>query len=277
MTRLVRALALAGACLVGELMGTSDASACRPVPSLEASRLPKSGKVVEVIDGDTFTLKGGLQVRLVGMQAPKLSLGRKGFKDWPLADEAKRALEALTLHKTVALFPGETAIDRNGRLLAQVHVASDKTGDEIWVQGEMIETGLARVYTWKDNRVCAPALYAREHVARAARRGIWALPYYAVRKANAIAAGDIDTFQIVSGTVVDVADRGGRIYLNFGTDWRSDFTASVAPDDRAGFTDAADTLARLKGKKVEIRGWLESYNGPMMAFTHPEQLELVQP
>ena len=57
-------------------------------PLAEASDTPRRGKVVEVIDGDTVALDGGAQVRLVGLQAPKLPLGRPGFKTWPLAEAA---------------------------------------------------------------------------------------------------------------------------------------------------------------------------------------------
>jgi micrococcal nuclease len=41
------------------------------------------GRVVEVIDGDTVVLGDGREVRLVGIQAPKLPLGRAGFPTWP--------------------------------------------------------------------------------------------------------------------------------------------------------------------------------------------------
>ena len=50
-----------------------------------------SGRVVAVSDGDTVDLDSGLTVRLVGIQAPKLPLGREGFTAWPLGDEAKAA------------------------------------------------------------------------------------------------------------------------------------------------------------------------------------------
>ena len=59
-----------------------------------ASALDVGGvaRVVQVVDGDTVMLGtpvfGANQVRLVGIQAPKLPLGRDGFKKWPLADEA---------------------------------------------------------------------------------------------------------------------------------------------------------------------------------------------
>ena len=56
---------------------------------------PERGRAVEIVDGDTLVLEDGLQVRLVGTQAPKLPLGRPNFQTWPLATEAKAALARL--------------------------------------------------------------------------------------------------------------------------------------------------------------------------------------
>ncbi|MEE8394009.1 MAG: thermonuclease family protein, partial [Rhodospirillales bacterium] len=51
-----------------------------PAPAL-ASALEKgeTATVREVVDGDTVVLADGRQVRLTGIQAPKLPLGRAGF------------------------------------------------------------------------------------------------------------------------------------------------------------------------------------------------------
>ena len=107
--------------------------------------------VAAVVDGDTVVLKnsidGATQVRLVGIQAPKLPLGRKGFPTWPLAAEAKQALAKLVLGKTVSLSFGGTEKDRHGRLLAHLH-----RQDGVWVQGRMLSLGMARVYSFPDNR-----------------------------------------------------------------------------------------------------------------------------
>ena len=44
-----------------------------------------SGRVASIVDGDTLILDDGREIRLVGIQAPKLPLGRRNFKTWPLA------------------------------------------------------------------------------------------------------------------------------------------------------------------------------------------------
>ncbi len=67
-----------------------------------------------------------------------------------------------------------------------------------------------------------------------------------------------------------------RTYLNFGADWRSDFTVSLAPKVRKLFeAEGIDPLSS-RGKLVRVRGWLKSYNGPLIEATHPEQIEVIE-
>ena len=46
---------------------------------------------------DTLILDTGKQVRLFGLQASKLPIGRPNFEAWPLSDEAATALRNLFL------------------------------------------------------------------------------------------------------------------------------------------------------------------------------------
>jgi micrococcal nuclease len=228
-----------------------------------------TARVAEVIDGDTVALGDGREVRLVGIQAPKLPLGRRGFKTWPLANKAKQALEGLAAGKEIALGFGTLREDRHGRVLAHLSVGG------LWLQGEMLKRGLARVYTFADNRQLAPEMLALEKEARAEGRGIWADPFYAVRTADAVdARADAGSFEIVEGRVRDAAAVGKRVYLNFGDDYRSDFTAVIGPQAKPLFVAAGIDPTTLGGHIVRVRGWVETLNGPMIEITHPEQLEV---
>lgn len=226
-------------------------------------------RVIEVVDGDTVLLDDGWQVRLVGIQAPKLPLGRKNFKKWPLADESKSVLEALVLDRKVALAYGGQRVDRHGRRLA--HLFLD---DETWIQKELLSAGMARVYSFPDNRAVVAEMLAAEGSARSKSTGIWGNDWYAVRAPDALAR-DIGGFQLVEGRVVDVADVRGTVYLNFGADWRNDFTIKVGKRPRKVFEAAGFDLLALKGRTVRVRGWLDEYNGPMIEATHPEQIEIL--
>ena len=238
-----------------------------PAAALDGLRAGETGRVVEVVDGDTVVLDTGLSVRLVGIQAPKLPLGREGFVAWPLADEAKAALEVLVLGRSVGLFYGGLERDRYGRALA--HLVRD---DGLWLQGELLETGWARVYGFRDNRTRLPAMLALETEAREAGRGIWAEPFYRVLAVEETEA-HLGSFRLVEGRVLAVAVVKGRGYLNFGPDWRTDFTVAIAPADLRAFEAEGFDIADLEGRFIRVRGWLKFFNGPMIDATHPEQLE----
>ena len=131
------------------------------------------GKVSSVLDGDTLYLEGGLKVRLSAMQAPKLPLGRKGFKAWPLGKESRAALGVLTKGQKVGLYYGGERRDRYDRALAQVYTLDSDDKPDLWIQEEMIRLGMSRVYTWPDTYQDSQKLYRAEREARAGGRGIW--------------------------------------------------------------------------------------------------------
>ncbi|MFC3703964.1 thermonuclease family protein [Devosia honganensis] len=251
-------------------LGAEAAASC------EGLRRAPGGVVVQVSDGDTLTLDSGLVVRLIGTQAPKLPLGREGFVAWPLASEAKAALEDLTLGRQVTLGYGGEEVDRYERALAHIFVETEE-GDPVWAQGHMIETGLARVYSFPDNRQCLDQLFSRESRARAERLGIWDDPYYSVRAADRPGEllGHVGDYELVEGRVLLADRRGSRLYLNFGRYWKEDFTVVIeAPALRLFAQAGLDPLA-LEGALVRIRGWVDEWDGPRIEVTHPEQIEVL--
>lgn len=247
----------------------------------------KVARVTEIVDGDTLLLDDGREVRLTGIQAPKLPLGRPDVEAWPLAQEARAALAQLAAGKQARLRYGGERSDRHGRTLAQVFVEQPE-GESLWLQQQMLSRGLARVYTFDDNRACSEELFAEEREARAAKLGIWNDPFYEVRNPSDVGILEerLGRFELVQGRIVAAAIVRDRLYLNFGEDYRQDFTVTVqgrgvklfkAEEPWAsllgGETDDASALA---GRLVRVRGWLDRYNGPEIEVTHPEQIELLR-
>ena len=97
------------------------------------------------------------------------------------------------------------------------------------INNEMLARGLARVRPEEEADEAARVLLELEATARDARLGIWDHAYYAVRPAEAVSPGATGSFQIVEGVVVDAAAVSGWLYLNFGPDYRTDFTAGAPP------------------------------------------------
>lgn len=230
----------------------------------------RTGTVAKVFNGKSLVLEGGQVVRLASLQAPNAKDNPKraiqrGAE--PLAEEATVRLMQLVLKQKVRLVIGAQAKDRKGRLVAQAYLA-----DGTWVQGEMLKAGLAMVYGFPDQRDKLKEMLAAEAEARTKKRGLWALPYYRVLPAEEAAEG-LERFRLVEGRVRRVSESGDRTYLNFGEDYRKDFTATIAPSQRKLFKGM--DLAALTGRQVRVRGWLYERGGPMVELTCPEQLELV--
>ncbi|HEY5607991.1 MAG TPA: thermonuclease family protein, partial [Alphaproteobacteria bacterium] len=82
-------------------------------------------------------------------------------------------------------------------------------------------------------------------------------------------------FQLVEGRVLAVQRVKGVTYLNFGPDYRTDFTVQVARESLPQFRAADMLLPDLKDRRVRVRGWLRQFNGPLIDATHPEQIEVL--
>jgi endonuclease YncB( thermonuclease family) len=232
------------------------------------------GVVTSVTDGDTVILDNGMVVRLVGIQAPKLPRGNDAFAAWPGSEEARAALESLVGGKAVRLRHGGERLDRHGRSLGQLFVTGEP---ETWVQREMVAGGHARVYSFPDNRACIADLMSAEGRARLNRLGIWTDPYYAVRRADKPGelSGRSGHYELVEGRVLAAEQAGGRVYLNFGRTWKTDFTVVIDKSALGRFGKEGLDPLKLADALVRVRGWVDNYDGPRIEVTHPEQIEVL--
>lgn len=265
------------------------ASVATAAPASETCA-PKAGAthgVVRVIDGETLLLDSGEEVRLIGALAPKpdtfsaepRDAHRRDVhgRDWPPAQDAVAALEALVSDRSVTLRYEGQQRDRYGRALAQVYVGGAEPEAAVWAQEMLIRNGHARAYALPGNSGCLSALLKAEAAARAAKHGLWQRETYRVRS-----AGDVDTllrqtgrFTLVEGRVAQVTRAQRTTYINFGADWRHDFTASLAT--AVIERDDADTkrVAALAGRSVRVRGWIERRNGPMIVLGSLDEIEVL--
>ena len=257
--------------LLSLMLGVRVAAAC----DLPAGEIVT---VAAVADGETLRLSDGRTVRLAGVKAPAPPLGWKGNEPWPLVAEAKERLaRAVPTGTTVELRFDERREDRHGHVLAQVYTVQG--AERAWLQGALVEDGSVRVYVLPGMRACAGALLAQERQARNARRGLWRSWAYQVRDAADVTGlGRLNqTYQLVEGTVHAVGEGKKRLYVNFAPDWREDFTIVLDRKSLARFEAAGLDFDRLAGARVPVRGWVEWWNGPMIAASEPEQIEVLSP
>jgi endonuclease YncB( thermonuclease family) len=248
----------------------TNAIAALPCGGEEIAR----GSVGRVLDGRTFVLDDGREVRLAGIETASPSAP---------ANDGRDALTKLVADAQVVLRKAEFASDRYGRLFAYVEVAGPKSPRS--VQAELLAEGLARVGDLVGERNCAAELRRRENAARGAKLGLWADPYYeplaADKPAQILARRG--HFALVEGDVVSVHPSGATIYVNFGRRWSQDFAVTIRKRNERKFAAAGVDLNGLSGRQVRVRGFIEARGGiagspwraPWIEAAHPEQIETV--
>lgn len=265
----VGAVTLLGLSLVVMPLSGAAGEACDLKPT-------RTGAVARVIDGRTLVLKSGETVRLIGALAPEAPFWWKGPEAWGPAARAKRALERLVTGRSVGLAVGARARDRHKRLLAHLFIVDGP--ETLWVQGRLVGNGHARAFSSKGSQACIRALQVREARARDTRTGLWSHSWYGVVNAAETAklARRRYAFQIVEGRVISVGRSRGWTFLNFGADYKTDFTVAIRGRDRRLFRGNDVAPENLEGRRVRVRGWIEHWNGPVIKATHPEQIELLE-
>lgn len=218
-----------------------------------------AAQIRTIVDATTLDLADGSRLRLVNIAVPTES---------PYADDAKAAVAAWLAAGPVTLRPAAMPRDRQGRLLAEAYVGS------LWIEGDLVRRGLARVQSTADNRADVPALLALEREARRYHRGLWRDRAYAIVKADD-AARFAGTYQIVSGTVATIRASAAETVLAFGTD-RDSFAVMIAPAALALCRAAGLEPTKLQGKTLVVRGFIDGRLHPIIAITHPEQIEMLR-
>lgn len=122
------------------------------------------GLVVEIVDGDTFTLltpsKEQVSIRVAEIDAPE--------RGQPYGTRARQQLAALIFNKSVTI--QVQVVDNYGRLVGRPIV------DEVDVSAEMVRAGAAWVYRTYSEDV---DLYELEKDAREEKQGLWGLSDFA--------------------------------------------------------------------------------------------------
>lgn len=146
--------------------------------------------------------------------------------------------------------------------------------DGTWLQEQLVARGFG---VWSGAPGYPPALRQRlvqaEKAAEIENLGIWR--HFKIVNANRPARQYWNgQFIIAKGIVREVYRGGSATYLNFGEDWRNDFTVAISSRSRKKFGQGDWKIEDLKNRSVIVRGLVRFYNGPYLELDFPEQLEV---
>ena len=230
--------------------------------------LPVSARAVGgaiAISGDRFRI-GDQDFILSDILAPSAYV--LGKTQAPFFTEAMAHLQGFIETTNLEIIDAAPKTRWNARVV-KVYDSTSK----ISLQEQMVAIGAARVAPQSDDHAFIDHLLEVERAARNAGDGMWGLQAYQIVDAlNANAA--IGGYHVVEGSVVSARGTRSRFYLNFGDDYRTDFTASAKSSLYRRWVRDEFDLASLEGAKLRIRGFVIDINGPSIDLTHHRQIEI---
>jgi endonuclease YncB( thermonuclease family) len=281
------AVALVGLLAPALAAAAPDSKRANPASAACTLETAASGTVATVVDGRTFVLEDGREVRLPSIEVPAppspnptpaaAPVAAEAPPSTPpdLAQAAADALRALLAGRPVSLRASKLVTDRYGRTLADALVTRD--GYPGSAEKTLLSQGLARIAALPAEPGCLAELRAAERVGRAAKLGLWADPRYLPRQAENTVdlSAERGRFTLVEGKVVSVRESGGTIYVNFGRRWSEDFTVTILKRNERQFIAAGLRPSGLSGRRVMVRGWIEERGGPWIEAMGPQQIEII--
>ncbi len=220
--------------------------------------------------GRLVELEGGARLMMDGLYFPDHP------KDGWISDRRRKFFDEQLMDQNLTL-------DR--RLFDQIGTGTNRYGDQHgklltrdgqWVQKTLVREGLA---LWSGSAVYPPNLLEEmqqaEREAEQQNKGLWTR-FRVHDMSNPHMPAPKGRFIIAQGRVQEVYVTPKNTYLNFGEDWRTDFTAAIPSKSRSKFESRDWKLSALKNKIVRIRGWIRYYNGPFLELSFPQQLEIME-
>ena len=220
------------------------------------------------ISGNVIELDQGRTVSLYGLQLVEISQNEE------IAAAGQKYLEQLLSDSPLILQTGLFDVQQNGRNRYGDWHGKLLTAQGDWVQKSVIEKG----YGWWRGAANYPPSLARDLLraeAGARKKGAGTWKSFQILNTNAEKISVFrDDFVIAEGRVIEVFETSKTTYLNFGNDWRTDFTAAISSKNRPKFVAQGWKLSDLMNKLVTMRGKLRLYNGPYLELHFPEQLDI---
>jgi hypothetical protein len=137
------------------------------------------------------------------------------------------------------------------------------------INEKILKNGYGFLYPMSSNKILDKALKKSEKNARVNKNGLWKDKNFIKNEKNI--SKFINSYQLVKTKVEKVHKNKYGIYINTGKNWKKDFSVFIDKDliEKIGFSPKSK-------QNIIVRGWVKSYNGPMIDIVFPSQIELIK-
>lgn len=228
---------------------------------------------VAQIDSDfDILLDDGRRVTLAGVEFPQSAADAPNMR----ANALRRLSDWLDGKQAFLAVLAQNS-DRWGRIPARLFASGQGDDAPLTSVGEtLLAEGHARFRPDRLAAPCAKSYLDAEQAARSKKNGLWGAGAYATVDAKNIgSAFNVKGMIVAEGVITSVGDAGRLIYLNFGPRRGVDFAAVILKRDSGTFERAGMSPRRLSGRRVRVRGLIETRFGPRMEIASMAEIELV--
>lgn len=235
----------------------------------------QTAKAISINEDADIILDDGRRLKIANIFFPRTGANS------PLPEETIRFLRRNLAQKTIK-YIAAAKTDRYQRTPAHIITQSDNNPQTKWFQPKIIQAGLGlfmpEPFKEKHNPYCDNddlkqilRHYDQENMRKQNHSPL--IPVY--KPDNDILWEMEGNFIFVEGALLKTHSSDKKIFLNFGTQWKSDFTAVISSNAEGAIQKHFKSISNLEGKQLRLRGFLDLYNGPSMRIDHPLQMELL--
>jgi len=257
----------------GLLVSTAALAQAAPEAGPCSLAAAEPATIAHVLDDFDILLDDGRRATLAGLELPQ---ARGATRDAALT-RLIAWLEGTQLFvETLAAAP-----DRWGRLPVQaVAPESDRPGARLVSVGVvMINEGLARYRPDAAAAPCAKAYLEAENRPREQKTGVWAedpeIHASGASEPALEALAQKKGMTVLSGRVASIGETTTAFYLNFGKNRGRDASVVIPRKNLPIFLGQGWIPRSLLGRRIRVRGLIQTNNGPRIEISSPAEIELL--
>jgi len=218
-------------------------------------------KVKKVYDGDTILLTDGRKIRLLGINTPEIEHSNQTAQAG--GNAARKWLTQQLLGTKIRLEFDQEKRDKYKRHLAHIF-----TEQGIHINRELVRLGFASTSIFPPNLKYVTDFLVVEQTAEAKHLGIWGSAAYQTKLTSELNKKNKQGWQRIVGQVTEIKQTRKSSYLKL----THHFDVRIKKEHRQYF----ENLELLKGKKLEVRGWVHKYKkGFSMLVKHSGAIKIL--
>ncbi len=210
--------------------------------------------ITKINTNNIFTLKDGREIQLAGIL---------------ITENGAQHLQKLLHNNQVQVHVFKKQFNDNLPLIVDIELFPN-----FFLIAELLKSGNALMFPFAISPMDAEFLRKLEAMAAKKNIGIWNETQYSPIISADATTDYLGQYKIIRGIIIKHDEHKKTVYLNFGHDWRNDFTVRSPKKLFAEIVKINHWGKNLTGVEIICRGTLHNFYGPAIDLHHAGQCHI---